>query len=390
MLPASSGLLQQSKVPVTSAPTSSRKSAPGKIPSLDGLRAVSILVVFMAHASPAGGRLPLGGDRTLLIPGALGVTVFFFLSGYLITTLLRKEYESSQRISFGGFYLRRLLRIFPPLYAVVGLVWVLCRSSIVSYDFKATQLIAASTQVANYWMISWGIHALPPGLGILWSLAVEEHFYLVFPLLYWVLLRLGLKPLNQALVLWVLCAFFLAWRFILVFWLESGPDHLLLSTDTRFDSILFGCSLAIWGNPAVDATRIPKPIWTWVLLPVGILGLLGSHLIPSPLREASKYSVQAVALVPIFVAAIRYPEWGPFKFLNARPLMFLGVISYSFYLIHTILLHLLERSGTAGEYTLYGLGFPASLAAAWVMYRLIELPSNRLRHRLYAHPEVRA
>ena len=354
-----------------------------KIPSLDGLRSASILLVFAAHAG-ADGRLNLGGGHSVKVPGALGVTVFFFLSGYLITTLLRREFETTQSIDFKAFYLRRLLRIFPPLYAVIALVLLLCGASVIRYEFTLTQLIAACTQIANYWMIHWGFHSLPPGLGVLWSLAVEEHFYLVFPVLYLVLLRVGLKPLQQALAIWMLCAVFLAWRFVLVLMVHASADHLMFSTDTRFDSILFGCALAVWGNPAVDPTRIPKFLWTWVLFPIGILALTGSHLIPDQLREASKYTVQGIGLVPVFCAVVRYPNWGPFKILNLKPVVFLGVVSYSFYLIHSVLLDLVERFALPGNYGAFIYGFPASLLAACLMHWLIELPSNRLRHRMYS------
>ena len=98
------------------------KRAPFVIPSLDGIRAISFMLVFLAHAG-----FPY-------IPGGFGVTVFFFLSGYLITTLLRREAEETGTLSFKLFYLRRVLRILPPFYAVLLLAFVLTRVGLLPHD----------------------------------------------------------------------------------------------------------------------------------------------------------------------------------------------------------------------------------------------------------------
>src|SRR5215471_14948655 len=142
------------------------------IPSLDGIRACSVMVVFAAHAGLRG-----------LIPGDFGVTVFFFLSGYLITTLLRIEHEQTGAISFRAFYLRRVLRIFPPFYLALGaatLVWVL--GGLDRPPFSVGGLLQQVFFLTNYNILQngwWFGHA--PGTFIFWSLAVEEHFYLAFP-----------------------------------------------------------------------------------------------------------------------------------------------------------------------------------------------------------------
>src|SRR5437762_5937586 len=108
------------------------------IPSLDGLRAVSIGLVFAGH---------VGFDLT---PGGFGVTVFFFLSGYLITTLLRIEHQGTGRVSLRDFYLRRVLRILPPFYAVLALAIVLALVGFLPGELKAAPLIAQLTHLTNY------------------------------------------------------------------------------------------------------------------------------------------------------------------------------------------------------------------------------------------------
>jgi peptidoglycan/LPS O-acetylase OafA/YrhL len=230
-------------------------------------------------------------------------------------------------------------------------------------------------------MIYQGIDALPPGTGVLWSLAVEEHFYLLFPLLYFVLRRSGLSRLGQAGLLWALCGAFALWRLVLIYVLHASMDHVILSTDSRFDSILWGCALAIWGNPAIDETRFSQRTWTFVLLPLGLAGLGATYLVPA--REALKYTVMGIALAPIFCAVIRYPGWGPIRLLNSKFMVLYGVLSYSFYLVHAVLLRVLEERSANVALTA-PLGFVCAFGLAYLMHRVIERPANRLRHNLPA------
>src|SRR5262249_16987039 len=121
-----------------------------------------------------------------------------------------------------------------------------------------------------------------PGTWIYWSLAVEEHFYLIFPVLYLVLRKWLPSRARHGAVLLALCGVVLAWRLALVFLLGAGHDRTYVASDTRVDSILFGCVLAVCANPVLDETRIPEWAWKWVLLPLGALGLVVSYLLSSP------------------------------------------------------------------------------------------------------------
>ncbi len=346
------------------------------IPSLDGIRAFSFGVVFLAHAG-------LGQ----WIPGGFGVTVFFFLSGYLITTLLRLEAAKKGTVSLRSFYLRRALRILPPFYLVLAIALALTFASILPGPLQPGAVLSQALYFANYWIIGHGAGGQASGTGVYWSLAVEEHFYLLFPLLYLFFLRRRLSPKSQALLIWSLCAAILVWRCVLVYVLHSSPDRTFMASDTRVDSILFGCALAVYGNPILDTVRrVPEAIWKRVLLPLGIAAILGSPFLDHQARESVRYSLQGLALYPIFVAAIRWPQWLPFKILNLRSVKFVGVLSYSLYLLHQVVIYAIYQQTEEPTVLKGAVAFVIALAAAWVIYEVVEKPSARLRRRLEAVP----
>ncbi len=356
----------------------SRKVDGFYIPSLDGLRALSIGIVFLSHAG-------LGNT----IPGLFGVTVFFFLSGFLITTLLRQEWAKTGTVSLSQFYLRRVLRIFPPLYLAIAAASALCLLGVIRAALTWKAFFAQTLFLANYYEIFADGRGMPPGMSILWSLAVEEHFYLLFPLMYLGLRKANASAAAQAAVLGAVCALVLAWRVALVRSGVSTVDgtlgwhRLAHSSDTRLDSILFGCVLAVYGNPSLDGTRIPETIWKHVLLPLGIVALLFSFVYrDSTFRSTYRYTLQALALVPVFVAAVRYPAWAPFRPLNWPWVRRLGVLSYSLYLLHAFLIVAVEEHLHAPRPVLMIASFALSYAAADLTYRLVERPCAELRKRL--------
>jgi peptidoglycan/LPS O-acetylase OafA/YrhL len=343
------------------------------IPSLDGLRAAAVLVVFLAHA---GSPLP--------IPGNFGVTIFFFLSGYLITTLARLELERTAGLSFRRFYLRRVLRILPPFYLVLAGASLLCYVGALEGALQPGAVLAQVFHLSNYYLINDGWwNGRAPGTWVYWSLAVEEHFYLLFPLFYVLLRRRVRSPRGQALVLAALCAAVLVWRVVLVFGLGAPKDRTYVATDTRMDSILFGCILAVFGNPVLDGTRIGERCWKLVLLPLGLLGLGVSFAVTNPhFQESFRYTLQGVALFPVFVVAVRYPQWSAFRLLNVGWVRFVGLLSYSLYLLHpTVLFGIHQWTAWPGV----GQGIVSlaiCLALAALIYRFVELPAARLRRRL--------
>jgi peptidoglycan/LPS O-acetylase OafA/YrhL len=344
------------------------------IPSLDGIRAAAVMLVFAAHAGL--------NER---VPGNFGVTVFFFLSGYLITTLLRIEHERTGSISLRLFYLRRTLRIFPPFYLVLLLATLLTAAGVWPHPaLRPDALLAQALYLTNYDVIQHGWwDGRAPGTWIFWSLSVEEHFYLAFPLLYLVLLRFLPSRRRQALVLAGLCALVLVWRVVLVQVLGAPKERTYIATDTRIDSILFGCILAVFGNPLLDRGRISERAWKELLFPLALLGLLTSFAVRDHgFQETVRYSLQGLCLFPLFVIAVRYPGWFAFRLLNVGWVRFLGVLSYSIYLVHpAVLWAVTSWTGPPGVVQA-AIALALTLGIALAIYQVVEKPAARLRRRL--------
>jgi len=343
------------------------------IPSLDGLRAFSFALVFVAHIGL--------GDR---VPGGFGVTVFFFLSGFLITTLMRLEWTKTGHVSLRKFYMRRVLRILPPFYLVLIAATSLTWLGVLRWQLEPHAVLAQFLHYANYWIASHGDGGFARGTGVYWSLAVEEHFYFLFPLLYLTLRRLKATPAQQLVVLLGLCLTALLWRSYLVFVLHSATDRTYVTSDTRFDSILFGCALAVFGNPVVDPAPQRAALWKYFWFPVALVVLFATFLIRDPgFRETLRYSLQGMALIPVFVCAVRYPEWAFMKVLNYRPIAYIGVLSYSLYLTHQIIfMALADRLGLRiGTAACAFLTLVLSIGLAIALQELVEKPCARLRKR---------
>src|SRR5262249_25513818 len=200
----------------------------GRIPCLDGLRALAILLVIYAHGHYPGDRLPF-------VPmlkgrcGFLGVQIFFVLSGFLIPTLMLREVQRTGRVHLGHFYLRRALRIIPVYATYLILLAILDACGIVRLGGQ--QWLAAATYTVNFLP-----RPLPWAMSHLWSLCVEEHFYLLWPLLMTLLPpRWCVRAIPACLVL----AFLARWILLAV---SDAPIDLL--TFTRIDDIAVGCGLA--------------------------------------------------------------------------------------------------------------------------------------------------
>ena len=308
------------------------------IPSLDGLRAVSISIVLVSHAGFGSA-----------VPGGLGVTIFFFLSGYLITTLLFDEYERSGRIDIGKFYLRRVFRLFPPLVVTLIIAYALVILGLLDGNISWTGVLAQLLYFANYYGLFFDPgNTTAVGTGILWSLAVEEHFYLIYPALLVGLLALGSSRQRIVVVLAIACLAVLVWRMYLASLPNFHVERTYYSSDTRIDSIVYGCLLALVANPRYAKAGMSNPF----LEPASAALLTAAALViamtiawrDSYFRETFRYSLQGLALMPVFYFAIKCAAHFPFTVLNYPWVARIGVYSYAMYLIHHIVINVIERN----------------------------------------------
>jgi len=308
-----------------------RQQIPSEIPSLNGIRAFSVLIVFLSHA---------GFER--LVPGGLGVTIFFFLSGFLITTLLIREHARFDKIDIYAFYVRRFFRLMPPLLVTLTIAYSMTYVSILPGNITLEGIAAQILYFTNYLEVFFqGSEKIPTGTGVLWSLAVEEHFYIVFPVAMSIAFALGVTSRTKMIIAAVLCLAFLLWRTYLVYGFGVSDARTYYSSDTRIDSILYGCVLAF----AIDAwhqdTRENASLSSieWVALGAGTVLLCTTFVYRDPqFRETLRYSFQGIALLPIFFLAIRRHDHWLFRVLNTRPAILLGIYSYSIYLIHRVVI----------------------------------------------------
>lgn len=344
----------------------------GEIPSLNGLRAVSIIIVIWAHAGLPG------------IAGSLGVTVFFFISGYLITTLLRAEADRFGRISVGDFFLRRVLRIFPSLYIVLGIGVVLSVVGAVPNAMSPGGIAAGGTFFANYWIIANHGEGLPGGLNLLWSLAVEEHFYLVFPFLYVAMRRWMPRRSHQAALLVAICLLILVWRCVLA---ANGADpvRLYYATDTRADAILWGSVLAIGFNPMYGEVRLPKrPMVSAVIVVFCAVVFFLSSKTPQLVHYSVGFTVQSLMMFGILIPLLLAPSSAIGRVLNSRAMTFVGILSYTLYLGHNLLLEAIEHTMDLPVPVEVGLALVGAFAFSLCLQKLVEAPIARYRKRLTA------
>ena len=342
------------------------------IRSLDGIRAVSIGMVFFAHL-----------NLVRFSPGMFGVNVFFLLSGFLITTLMIREHATTGRTSIKQFYIRRALRIFPPMYIVLATSALIALSGVIAWNFSLRGLLLQCFHLTNYEFIrTGGGQSLMPGLGVYWSLAVEEHFYLIFPLVFSLCYgRLGPRRLATWLTAMALAVF--AWRAVLVMLLHTtDANRTGVATDTRIDSIMWGCILALWRNPALDPASA-RPLASPKFCIPALIVLVSTLIYHNPVfRETARYTLESVCLIPLFCAAILRTDWSITAFLNFRAVRWLGQISYTFYLVHFmffIVLSILFPKWPHWEIVLAVLS--CTLLFSQAMRLAVEIPLARVRKR---------
>ena len=341
------------------------------LPALDGLRGLAIAAVLLFHA---GWRLSAGGF--------LGVSTFFTLSGYLITARLLHDHRQTGRIDLVAFWGRRIRRLIPAAVGAVALVVILAAWVVPAFRVNLIGDVGAALgEVANwrFWVAGRSYSALfrqPSPLLHFWSLAIEEQFYLVFPVLAWLVLVVGRRSQRTfAAVVAAVTAVCVA----TALWAgASGRTALAYyGTPMRAAEILVGALLAMApiGRPTnVRASAKAR------LLPVYALAACGVLWVAATTQQSWVYHGGLVAyslLSAVVIVGCLRP--GPVRrWLSARPLRWLGRISYGVYLYHWPLYQWLSPARTRMAVgPLFALRITASLAAAVLSYHLLEQPILR-------------
>jgi peptidoglycan/LPS O-acetylase OafA/YrhL len=353
------------------------------IPGLDGLRAIAVLAVIAYHVN-------IGWAQG----GLLGVGVFFTLSGYLITDLLLQRWSSSGGLGLSDFWLRRARRLLPALVVMLAVViaWVAIMHRSQLSDLRGN-VVAASLYMSNWWLIvqhiSYFAQFGPPSpLGHLWSLSVEEQFYLLWPFILWLGLRAlpgsrrgsGRRP-GLAVATLVLAAGSAA-AMALLYHPGFNPNRVYDGTDTRAFGLLIGAALAaVWPSRQRRPGKSPN-----VSRALDVVGLVGLVVIGLLVWRTNQYSaflyrggmVLLSVATGLVVLAVVYPGSWLGRVLGIRPLRWVGVRSYGIYLWHFPII-VLTAGALRGGFDLprASLQVLATVALAALSWRFVEEPILR-------------
>jgi peptidoglycan/LPS O-acetylase OafA/YrhL len=319
----------------------------------------------------------------LWVPGDLGVSAFFVLSGFLITRLLLRERENTGEVSIRRFYLRRTMRIFPAYYAFLLVSYL--------FDARAGQqwsnglLANTLTYTVNYFNAF--NHHPSTSVAHAWSLAVEEQFYLLWPLAFVILAARGRRALVVGVCFAALAA--VTWRSWLILGAHVDASYVYNAFDTRLDNLAVGCLLAL----AVDYERVVAAAETWAKrswFPIVTVALLLTSRVALP--EAYHYSigftVDALLVAVLIAQLLQLYRTRLWCWLEWPVIRYLGTISYPIYLYHQWGASVGRRLG-GGTYSVeFAAGVLATIALASGSYFVIERPFLKLKTRFA--PERRA
>ena len=345
-----------------------------RLPSLDGMRALAIVLVVVGHGL---GSIPVPPALVRLVSpvvrnGHLGVSLFFSLSGYLITYLLLRERAQHGAISLTAFYARRVLRIFPAAYAYIATVAVLASLGVV--NVKWPELLQAAFYVWNYSFSQSAWY-----LSHFWSLCLEEQFYLLWPAFLAFTGRS--RAVAGAVVVIVLMP--LA-RMATYFSWPSARGHILIMAHTALDAMMYGCLAALLEDDP-RFRRAVAALFRWrVHVATLVFLLVVSPLLRMRFRGIYELpvdgSLNSAGCTLLMLWALQHPRGRVGAWLNSAALVHLGTISYSLYIWQQLFL-------APPRLALPWIGvFPVNeicaLAAAEFSYWVIERPFLRLKGRL--------
>jgi peptidoglycan/LPS O-acetylase OafA/YrhL len=335
-----------------------------RIPALDGLRAIAVFLVIFYHFT------------YVWIPASLGVLAFFVLSGFLITWLLLKENEKSGTVSISGFYKRRALRIFPAFYCYWG-GWLFLLL-VTGHKVCWPDVMSAFFYVSNYYQGLF--HPAGSYVTHTWSLAIEEQFYLLWPVSFY-FGRHNLKRLSWCLAgligsVWV-------YRLVLSLVFHVNQAYIYRAFDTRIDHLLVGCLTAV-----IVKRGVLRPLWRAIsaksylpLLTIGLLSASSYYTVSSTLyRDVVGFAIEPLLVAVLMIQLIIFSQTTAWGWFDSKPMRYLGQISYSLYLYHPAMGYMVfKRLAWLAAWERVGVALLVTIAMASASYYFIEKPFLRLK-----------
>ena len=341
----------------------------GHIPGLNGLRCLSIMIVLIGHF--------FLGELSGI--SSLGVYIFFVISGFLITRLLIAEAKDTGNVDIPAFYVRRFLRLYPVL--IVYMIVVVVFSRLHALPTPPVEIISVFLYFINYlkayYELAGGEHVLP--IGVLWSLSVEEHFYLIAPLFIAFVKASPRKILIFSIVMIVLPAIIrIAY---VVNWPEwSNTNRIYMASETRFDSIAFGVFLAALCEIAPNG-KLRKALCTRYALAAGVgLMVLSTVIRDDFFRDTFRYTMRSAGALLIVAPMVFSTQLATLqKVTDSRIADWLGRLSYSMYIWHGAAWFFLSNVGMGKSFVTSVSEMVLTIVLAVISYYCVEQPVLRLR-----------
>jgi peptidoglycan/LPS O-acetylase OafA/YrhL len=335
-----------------------------RLPALDGLRAIAVFTVIIYH---------FGFES---VPGDLGVTAFFVLSGFLITWLLLKEHDRTGHISVPQFYLRRALRIAPAYYGFLFLIYV--EEHLRGYPWDTSLTLSGLFYVVNYYNAFNG-HP-DTAIAHAWSLGVEQQFYLLWPLVLLLVLHRGTKTI--AFLTGTIVCLVLVWRSFAYLYFDARPAYVYNAFETRLDSIAIGCLFAVclsWKGFQSATLALSRNI----LSPILVLALLmysrigGSHAY----HYSIGFTIDSMLLAIFMIQLLTMSKLTLWSWIDHPIMVYLGHISYSIYLYHLVALGIGHRLLPEHLSVRFAISVMLCIIIASLSYWLVERPFLNIKQR---------
>lgn len=357
--------------------------SPRYMPGLDGVRAVAVIAIIIYHLNPQW-----------LSGGFLGVDTFFVISGYLITSLLLTEYHNTGKIELMSFWLRRVKRLIPAvLFLVMGVI-------VLSLIFMPTEIqkvradsIAAIFYVSNWWYIMQNVDyfeqfAVQP-LKHLWSLAIEEQFYLVFPIVLLSLLSF-IRRLKSIRIIFLILLVISMIAMMVLYVPNENVARVYFGTDTRIQTLLMGVLLALVWPPFQLKAKVNRQMRTMIDT-AGVVGLAILFICFKFVSETNSilyyggfFLISTVTL--LVIASSVHPSGYFAKFLGNKVFTFIGSRSYSLYLWHYPIIVLIHHQFVQGQIPplVYVVEILLMVLMAEFSYKFIEQPFRKEGFNIFA------